>query len=429
MAKYNTNIFYNRSGNQKGAKYNTTTYITLFRLTDTFPISDNEYQLWSTYAFTDGTQLLSDEITLNADYKFIEGLVADDFEILAGGLFEIFEEFGVKDLAAELVASLIVNDNMGMLEEAKVFAEILAKDDIDAQDFGTVEAFIEAMEDMGFSELSKLFASIMTYDRLNVTDGDPQAAISDFYVTKDENGLYDIILPFNLIVDYNKTTLPFMPEAVDTSVELAGTDGEIVQDTVYRSRVFDIFAVTMDGLSAYEKEQVKKDIATILHSIKKETKVITFANNETAFDVKYTGLANIDKDAPGWMEFELPLKSAAAMGHKQFEQRMNGSGLMVNGGSEPVGAIITITGQVDNPSFTLGNEVFSWSGTVPEGSQLVIDMDGKSCYMIDSNGNRTLATKNLKGEYVKIPVGSMVLQANQNTEEHITSRWRELVLY
>ena len=429
MANYNSNIFYNRSVNQKGAKYNTIAYVVLFRLTDGFTIGDNEYRLWATHSFVEGTQILSDGWSLNADYKYIEGLVADDSDIVAARLFEIFDEFGVKDLAVELVASLIVNDNVELLEDAKMFAEILARDNINAQEFGTVEAFIEAMDDMGFSELSELFATIMTYDRLNVTDGDPQAAVSDFYVTKDENGLYDLILPFNLIVDYNKTTLPFMPEAVDTSVELAGADGEIVQDTVYKSRVFDIFAVTMDGLSAYEKEQVKKDIATILHSIKKDTKVITFANNETAFDVKYTGLANIDIDAAGWMEFEIPLKSAAAMGHKQFEQRMSGSGLMVNSGSDPVGAIITITGPVDNPGFTLGDTAFSWTGTVPQGSRLVIDMDGQSCYMLDSEGKRTLATKNLQGEYVKIPVGSMVLQANQNTEEHIESRWRELVLY
>src|SRR5699024_11662226 len=117
---------------------------------------------------------------------------------------------------------------------------------------------IKTMDDMCFSELAEWFVTIMTYDRLNVTDGDPQAAVSDFYVTKDENGLYDLILPFNLIVDYNKTTLPFMPEAVDTSVELAGADGEIGQYTVDKSRVCDIFVVAMDGLSAYAYVQVEK---------------------------------------------------------------------------------------------------------------------------------------------------------------------------
>lgn len=429
MAKYNTNVFYNRSVNSKGAKYNTVAYVVLFRLTDNFAVGDNEYSLYSTYAMSESPNILSDAWDLHAKYEYLEGLVADDYEIIAARLFEVFDEFGVKDIAVNLVASLMVNENVELLEDAKMVAEILAKEDLNAVDFGTVEAFIEAMDDMGFSELAELFATVMTYDRLNVTDGDPQAAVSDFYVTKDENGLYDMILPFNLIIDYNKTVLPFMPEAVDTSVELAGADGEIVQDTVYKSRVFDIFAVTFDGLSAYEKEQVKKDIATILHSIKNDTKVITFANNETAFDVKYTGLANIDIDAAGWMEFEIPLKSAAAMGHKQFEQRMSGSGLMVNGGMQPVGAVIRITGPVTNPGFTLGSEVFSWNGTVPEGSTLVIDMDDKSCYMIDEAGNRSLATKNLTGEYVSIPVGSMVLQANQNTEEHIESVWQELVLY
>ena len=162
MANYNSNIFYNRSVNQKGAKYNTVAYVVLFRLTDGLTIGDNEYRLWATHSFVEGTQILSDGWSLNADYKYIEGLVADDSDIVAARLFEIFDEFGVKDLAVELVASLIVNDNVELLEDAKMFAEILARDDINAQDFGTVEAFIEAMDDMGFSELSELFATIMT---------------------------------------------------------------------------------------------------------------------------------------------------------------------------------------------------------------------------------------------------------------------------
>ena len=132
MANYNSNIFYNRSVNQKGAKYNTIAYVVLFRLTDGFTIGDNEYRLWATYAFTEGTQVLSDEWVLNADYKFLEGLVADDSDIVAARLFEIFDEFGVKDLAVELVASLIVNDNVELLEDAKMFAEILARDNINA---------------------------------------------------------------------------------------------------------------------------------------------------------------------------------------------------------------------------------------------------------------------------------------------------------
>ncbi len=112
-----------------------------------------------------------------------------------------------------------------------------------------------------------------------------------------------------------------------------------------------------------------------------------------------------------------------------FDQTLIGSGLMVNSGSIPVGAVVTITGEVTNPTFEMGAETFTWKGTVKKGYSLVIDMDNQSCYMIDPNGVKSLATKNLTGEFVKIPVGSMVLQANSVTESHITAVWQEQVLY
>lgn len=429
MAKYNGGYYYNRSEVYGGAKYNTVAYVVLFKLSDVLYVSDNQYELLAKIIVSEKTIPLKEDWSLYSEYKYNENFNINDSDVSVKILFELFENLGIKDLAVQLFVGMYVQDRMDLIEEARTFAEILAKENLDLKEIGDVEALIETMDELGFSDLGEIFAKILAYERLNITDREPQTAISDFYITKDENGLYDVILPFGLIVNYNKTDIPFMPEAIDTSVQLSGTDGELVQDTVYGSRIFDIFAVTSDGLEPYEKEEIKRQIASILHSIKKETKTLTFASSETSFDVKYTGVADISVNAASWMEFELPLKSASSYAHKQFNQTLIGSGLMVNSGSIPVGAVVTITGEVTNPGFTLGDEVFLWEGTVKEGHKLVIDMDGQSCYMLDESNVRTLATKNLKGEYKKIPVGSIVLQANQNTEKHIESVWKEQVLY
>lgn len=428
LAKYNSNIYYNRSQNHGGAKYNTVAYVVLLRLSEFVEVEDNKYEQFAKIIFKERAWL-KDVLEGRADYKFEGSITFEDSDPVFMVLFKMLEEFNIADISSELFTLMFVQDKIDVLEEAEQFAKIYASDKILMEEITSLEALVSTTDEMGFHELSELFAKILAYDSVNVTDRTPKTAISDFYITKDEQDLFDVIMPFGLIVDWNSTHIPFMPEAIDSSVNLAGADGEIVQDTVYGSRIFDIFAVTYDGLTLVEKEEVKKDIANILHSAKRNTKKLTFANNETSFDVKYTGLADVTTEAPSWMRFEIPLKSQSAYGHKLFDQTLIGSGLMVNGGSIPVGAVVTITGEVTNPTFEMGAETFTWKGTVKKGYSLVIDMDNQSCYMIDPNGVKSLATKNLTGEFVKIPVGSMVLQANSVTESHITAVWQEQVLY
>lgn len=428
MATYNSGIKYNKRQNQGGARYNAVAYVVMFKLGEVMDVTEGNYKLLSEL-------ILSERLNLKyifenyAEYQFKGSLLFDDFEVKFSVLFKVMDNIGMGDLFPKLVAGLFVKDKFGAIAELRQFADILAKEQIPFSEITDLETLVSTLDDFGFDELVNLFATMPVYDRLNITDKEPKTAVSDFYITKDPQGLYDLILPFNLIVDYSKTHIPFMPEAIDSTVSLSGTDGEVVQDTVYGSRIFDIFAVTMDGLEIWEKEEIKRDIAEILHSIKKGTKKLTFANNETAFDVKYSGLADIVTDAPSWMRFEIPLKSQSAYGHKLFDQTLEGSGLMVNGGNIPVGAVITISEGAVNPSFSIGKNEFSWQGTVPAGHKLVIDMDDQSCYLIDPNNKKTLATKNLKGEYVKIPQGSIVLQASQSTEPYISAVWQEQVLY
>ena len=311
MAKYNTAKWYNTNGAKGGAIYNVETYILVLKLNENID-------------FLEELQIPLAKLILSEKLNWIDALGANVENFLSGTMsfvdsapqldafFEALERVGLIDKITELIVDLAINEDYSLIEEMEQFAEIFAELDFHLEDTANLEAFIETADEYGFEELAELFANILTFHDFNMTDKQPKSAISDFYVTKDEDGIFDIIKPFNLIVDYSKTKISFMPEATDTISELVGIDGEIVQDTVYRSRMFDIFAVTEQGLTLVEKEEIKKEISEILHSIKTGTKVITFANNETEFDVKYSGLADIVTDAPGWMRFELPLKSPSS---------------------------------------------------------------------------------------------------------------------
>lgn len=428
MAKYNTAKRYNTNGAKGGAIYNVETYILVLKLNENID-------------FLEELQIPLAKLILSEKLNWIDALGANVENFLSGTMsfvdsapqldafFEALERVGLIDKITELIVDLAINEDYSLIEEMEQFAEIFAELDFHLEDTANLEAFIETADEYGFEELAELFANILTFHDFNMTDKQPKSAISDFYVTKDEDGIFDIIKPFNLIVDYSKTKISFMPEATDTISELVGIDGEIVQDTVYRSRMFDIFAVTEQGLTLVEKEEIKKEISEILHSIKTGTKVITFANNETEFDVKYSGLADIVTDAPGWMRFELPLKSPSSYGRKQFNKDIKGSGLMENTGVIPTGPLVKITGPCENPAFLMGDVTIEWKSTIAANETLYIDMENETCYKINANGEKINAMKHFNGEFKKIPVGSLVLEANQATEEHISATWIERVLY
>lgn len=427
LARYNHGKKYNQSDAIDGAKYNTVAYVYALRVTDSFKVVDELEGPTASYLFTEALKLKED-FQLSVEHLSMESLNIKETDVHFEVLFEIFESLGLKDEFTGLVTLLSAMDKTSVLDEiTAVDREFF--DSVVFTETPDINAIISAADNIGLKEASALFAAMKSFEPVNVIDKTPKSSISDFYITKDEQGICDIIMPFNLIVDYSKSNIGFIPEAIDTSTTLAGVDGEIVQDTVYGSRLFDIFAVTEPGLSIPEKEEIKREIAEILHSIKKGTRVLTFANNETAFDVKYSGQAEIDTDAPGWLRFSLPLKSASSYGHKQFTKDKKGSGLLDNTGDVEVGPVITITGPVSSPGFTIGDMDITWNGMVAEDEKLVIDMQNETCYKVLANNTRQNAMKNFAGDFKKIPVGSIVLQANTNTEEHISATWIEKVLY
>lgn len=429
MANYNHKVTYNKKPKDGGAKYNSAPFVLELFLHDGLIVKDALKFDVATFWLSEKANV-SDSYQLNCDYKLSGKISLKESDLRYEALFDVFESMNLLESLVESYADLKTKDEFNMFERnVEQLNQIFATDKMNFKEKADVNALIQAIDEMGYSEQSKFLADYLLNDTANFIDKEPQTAISDFYITKSPDGVYDIIMPFGLILDYSRTQIDFMPEAVDDSVTLAGADGEIVRDTVYRSRLFDLFAVSQDGLSVAEKEEIKAQIAKILNSIKKDTKTITFSERETTFDVKYTGIAQA-KNKPGWVDFELPLKSASSYGHKQFVSKLKGSGLIENKGDKEVGVKITIKGECTNPSFTLGDRTFLWKGTVQNGEELVIDTDSLTCYLINRNGIRFNAMKNLEGDTdKKVPTGSLALSVPSEIENLVETEWQELVLY
>lgn len=429
MANYNSKRRYNFSPNKLGLKYNSAPYMLTVRFIEPLNFLD-EVKLLSSLFFSSDILNLNDKTKLESDYNLIDINSVKDIEYKLKSEYNLDDDFGFLSESIKFLVYFLINDKITISEKLKLISEVFSTDNISIIEKNDLNVFLQSSDKYKTIDLSpELNAAFRQFDIMNVTDKEPKYAISDFYVTRSEDGLYDVILPFDLIVDYSMTHIGFMPECQDSTIEMEGVDGEIVQNSTYKSRLFDIFAVTVDGLNRLQKAQIKKDIAQILNSVKTQTKKITFADNETSFDVKYSGLADVTTEAPSWLRFEIPLKSSSSYGYKEFIKDLYGSGLITNDGDKSIGAVHKITGQCVNPTFYVNNTLMTWKGTVKSGETLYIDTDNYTCYIVDSNGKRINAMKNYNGNFPRIPIGSVVLSANPSTEDHIYTQWRELVLY
>lgn len=429
MANYNSGKKYNFSARESGFNYNSAVFMVTLRLAEPLIMKDSA-KLQSVNILASEQINLIAEYLLNTKFALSDTAIIKELEYLFSNDFYVSDNFNINDNALKVAIAIALSDQFSSDEKIKLISELFSVENITMFQEAEIEAYLNGIDECNIIDLSPILnANIYGKEILNLTDKDPKKAISDFYITKSDDGVYDMIMPFDLIVDYSMTHIGFMPECVDTSTEMEGVDGEIVQDSVYKSRIFDIFAVTLDGLTIEQKSEIKKNISYILDSIKKNTKKLTFADHETSFDVKYSGLADITTEGPGWLRFEIPLKSASSYGHKEFSRDLSGSGLLVNDGDKTVGALHKITGECINPTFSIGGTLMTWNGTVQEGETLYIDTDNYTCYLIDKNNVKHNAMKNYNRNFPRIPIGSIVLDANIGTEEHLYTEWRELVLY
>lgn len=346
-------------------------------------------------------------------------------------LFDIAEKLNIKDDFSDLVVMLYLMDKVNILDElAYLNAFINQTDSINVKDISNIEAFIEQLDKFGFNESKDLFALISEFESLNISDKNPRKAISDFYIGHQEgfDNAFTWLFPFDMMIDEKNSTIQVMPQTESNYIEMQGVDGSIVENTIYKNRLFNIIAYTKDGLTKFEKEEIKKEITRILDATKHETKKLTVQSADVSFDVKYSGLADI-AEGPSFVKATIPLETSP-YGYPLFDREVYGSGLILNDGQSNVGCVNYISAGCVNPEFQLGTITYRWNGTVPDNMTLIIDHEAYMCYLESAHGYRKNAITNLTGNFQRIPKeSSIVLLANANTENYIRTTLKERILW
>ena len=234
--------------------------------------------------------------------------------------------------------------------------------------------------------------------------------------------------PLGLTIDYNKTNLPLMAEAIEASQTMPGVDGDIVFDTTYGSRIFEITAVTKDYLSPEEKEAEREKVRVLLNSIKNETTKLIIEPLNRTFEVKYAGLAE-DNNLPKCVEFVIPLKSAKAYAEKNGGFEHTGDGTITSDTVKSVGFVAKISGEASYPDITINGVQMRYEGVLTAGQTLVIDTSKYTARIIKNSGEIINAMANYNHKFPKLQNGENTIVINNGIEANqLSIEWNDLKL-
>lgn len=431
MANWNSGAYFNRKGNEGGFTWNSKYYLFVVRINDTFNVKENVSETLAKLILTDKAFKLTDMLENMALYDNLkEEFRAKDEKPFVTLLVSIMDEMGMKDEFTGFLVNLYLNENQKVLDEVKLLVELLEAEIVDASDITDLHALYDILDQYNLDDLKMSYQTYLyLHDLFGLIDRDPKSAESDLLLghSDDVDTAYDYLIPLNMRVDYRESDFQIMPPVENTEISLPGTDGVLIGDTTYKTRLFKLVCYSEDGLTVPEKEDLKRRITEVLDSTKHQTKKLTIQARGISFDVKYED--SDAKDGPSFVKNTITF-SSQPYGYDMFEQELYGGGLIYNEGVTPLRPKFVISGYVVNPSFNLNGNTYRYAGTIFSGSTLTLDFEKYTCFVTDSTGKKTNALAMLTGEFTSIEPGkSAVLVPDSNTSSHIYTTWRNSVLW
>lgn len=250
----------------------------------------------------------------------------------------------------------------------------------------------------------------------------------DCYIS--ENG-YFIASDYNInnLIDFSESNLSTMPEASETSVKIAGKDGDVVLSTTYQPIYFTIVCYTEDNLTSEEKISEENKIKLFLNSIKKHTVKLGFEDRNIYYNVKYNSSLTVTR-YPKSLRFSLPLKSSDSYGRIIPAKTIVGNNSENSSTIKEVGAKFTIVGPATAPIISFNDYLMEFYNDVENNASLIFDSSRSTVTYIDALGKKTNRIMNCNHQFPKVKNGTNTLQIVSGIENdnQVTVEWNDLIL-
>ena len=248
----------------------------------------------------------------------------------------------------------------------------------------------------------------------------------DIYISK--KGYFGALkYDINNLIDFMESNIPSIAEATESSVKIAGRDGDISLNTVYEPLSFEIVCYTEDNLTPEEKIIEEQKITSLLNSIKNQTKTFFMEREKKFYKVKYSGNLSVVR-YPKHLKFTIPLKSSESYAMNFEESEIIGNGTKVSNTIKDTGAIFTIKGPATKPIISLNNYQMKYNENILEGNSLIINSEDSTITHITSAGVKTNAMRAYNHEFPKIKNGEnqLAVSSGIDDEKQVNVKWYDL---
>ena len=248
----------------------------------------------------------------------------------------------------------------------------------------------------------------------------------DIYISK--KGYFGALkYDINNLIDFTESNIPSIAEATESSVKIAGRDGDISLNTVYEPLSFEIVCYTEDNLTPEEKIIEEQKITSLLNSIKNQTKTFFMEREKKFYKVKYSGNLSVVR-YPKHLKFTIPLKSSESYAMNFEESEIIGNGTKVSNTIKDTGAIFTIKGPATKPIISLNNYQMKYNENILEGNSLIINSEDSTITHITSAGVKTNAMRAYNHEFPKIKNGEnqLAVSSGIDDEKQVNVKWYDL---
>ena len=250
----------------------------------------------------------------------------------------------------------------------------------------------------------------------------------DCYIS--ENG-YFIAPGYNIknLIDPSESDLSTMPSTSDSSVKIAGRDGDVVLSTTYEPIPFNIVCFTEDNLTPEQKIIEEDKVKKFLNYIKNHTIKLGMESRNVYYNVKYSGSLTVVR-YPKTLRFSIPLKSSSSYGKKIPSKVITGNNSEISNTIKEVGAEFTILGPASSPIISLNNYVMKFNTDVASGAKLIIDSSKSTVTNIDESGRKTNQMLHYNHQFPKIQNGTNTLSvlSGIDNENQVKVEWNDLTL-
>lgn len=250
----------------------------------------------------------------------------------------------------------------------------------------------------------------------------------DCYIS--ENG-YFIAPGYNIrnLIDPSESDLSTMPSTSDSSVKIAGRDGDVVLSTTYEPIPFNIVCFTEDNLTPEQKIIEEDKVKNFLNYIKNHTIKLGMESRNVYYNVKYSGSLTVVK-YPKTLRFSIPLKSSSSYGKKIPSKVITGNNSEISNTIKEVGAEFTILGPASSPIISLNNYMMEFNTDVASGAKLIIDSSKSTVINIDESGIKTNQMLHYNHQFPKIQNGTNTLSvlSGIDNENQVKVEWNDLTL-